>query len=56
VGFTMSPRGLIEWGEKIASGRTEERAFKVSFYNKLTPTDQAVVAEFYHSVFATNLR
>ena len=56
VGFTMSPRGLIEWAQKIASGRTEEKAFKLSFYNKLTPTDQSVVAEFYHSVFAVNLR
>ena len=56
VGFTMSPRGLLEWADKIAQGRTEGRAFKLSFWNKLTPTDQAVVAEFYHSIFAENLR
>ena len=56
VGLTMSPRGLLEWAEKIAFWQSEKTAFKLSFYNKLTQTDQQVVAEFYHTVFAENLR
>jgi cobaltochelatase CobS len=56
VGFTMSPRGLIEWGEKIAFWQSEKIAFKLAFFNKLTATDQSVVAEFYHTVFSENLR
>lgn len=56
ISFTMSPRGLLEWAEKIERWQDERRAFKLSFYNKLTKTDQAVVGEFYHTVFAENLR
>lgn len=56
VGFTMSPRGLLEWAEKIAFWQSEKIGFKLSFFNKLTATDQAVVAEFYHTVFSENLR
>lgn len=56
VGFTMSPRGLLEWAEKISFWKSEKQGFKLSFFNKLTPTDQQVVAEFYHTVFAENVR
>jgi cobaltochelatase CobS len=56
VGFTMSPRGLIEWAEKIVFWDNVGEGFKLSFWNKLTPTDQSVVAEFYHSIWAENLR
>lgn len=56
IGFTMSPRGLIEWAEKIAFWDDMRTAFKLAFWNKLTPTDQQVVSEFYHTVFAENLR
>ena len=56
IGFTMSPRGLLEWAEKIAFWQSEKTAFKLSFFNKLTAADQQVVAEFYHTVFSENLR
>jgi hypothetical protein len=56
IGFTMSPRGLIEWGQKIVFWQSEKEAFKLAFYNKLTTTDQQVVSEFYHTVFAENLK
>lgn len=56
VGFTMSPRGLLEWAEKIVFWDDERLAFKLSFHNKLTPSDQQVIGEFYHTVFAQNLR
>lgn len=56
IGFTMSPRGLLEWAEKIAFWDSESQGFRLSFYNKLTPTDRLVVAEFFHSVFSENLR
>lgn len=56
IGFTMSPRGLLEWAEKIAFWQDEKQAFRLSFFNKLTASDQAVVSEFYHTVFAENIR
>ena len=56
IGFTMSPRGLLNWAEKSVFWQSERKAFKLAFFNKLTVTDQQVVAEFYHSVFAENLR
>jgi cobaltochelatase CobS len=56
AGFTMSPRGLVEWATKIDFWGDVGRAFKLSFFNKLTLSDQAVVAEFYHTVFGENLR
>jgi cobaltochelatase CobS len=56
IGFTMSPRGLLEWAEKIAFWQNEKTGFKLSFFNKLTTSDQNIVAEFYHTVFAENLR
>lgn len=56
IGYTMSPRGLLEWADKIAFWQDEGKAFKLAFYNKLTTTDQAVVAEFFHTVFAVNLK
>jgi cobaltochelatase CobS len=55
VGFTMSPRGLIEWARKIERLDDVRQAFKLSFFNKLTQTDAKVIAEFYHQVFAENL-
>lgn len=56
VGFTMSPRGLLEWAEGIEFWGDIVLAFKYSFFNKLTAPDAAVVAEFYHTVFAENIR
>lgn len=56
LGFTMSPRGLLEWARKVPQWNGDiAKAFKLSFYNKLVPTDKKVVAEFYHSVFSENL-
>jgi cobaltochelatase CobS len=55
LGFTMSPRGLLEWAEKIVQWDNVAQAFKLSFHNKLIPSDRLVVAEFYHTVFAENL-
>jgi hypothetical protein len=51
----MSPRGLLEWAKKIERWDSVKQAFKLSFFNKLTPTDGHVVAEFYHTVWAENL-
>jgi cobaltochelatase CobS len=56
IGFTMSPRGLLEWAEKIEFWDDNVKAFKLSFWNKLIPSDQTVVQEFFHTVFAVNLR
>jgi MoxR-like ATPase len=55
VGLTMSPRVLIDWAEKIVQWDNVAQAFKLSFHNKLIPSDRLVVAEFYHTVFAENL-
>jgi cobaltochelatase CobS len=55
IGFTMSPRGLLEWARKISYWQDNRKAFKLSFFNKLTQTDAQVVAEFYHTIFAENL-
>lgn len=56
LGFTMSPRGLLEWARKLKQyGGSSERAFTLSFYNKLIPSDKKVVAEFYHTTFSVNL-
>lgn len=55
IGFTMSPRGLVEWANKLVVWDDMKKAFKYSFFNKLTLADQKVVAEFFHSIFSENL-
>lgn len=56
IGFTMSPRGLVAWAKKAVFWDNPMQAFKLCFFDKLLPSDRAVVAEFYHSVFAENIR
>ena len=57
LGFTMSPRGLLEWARKLGQWSGDnEKAFKLCFWNKLIPSDKKVVAEFFHSVFSVNLK
>lgn len=56
VQSTVSPRTLINWGEKIAYFKKVTLAFKVAFYNKLTDDDRKVVGEYFYKVFGEELK
>ncbi|CAB4169856.1 COG0714 MoxR-like ATPases [uncultured Caudovirales phage] len=56
INLTMSPRTLINWGEKTVVFGDIRRALVLAFTNKLRDTDANVVSEFYMKVFGTKLR
>lgn len=50
LGLTMSPRTLINWGQKCKR-YDNKYAFQVAFTEKLTPDDTKSVQELYNKVF-----
>ena len=50
LGLTMSPRTLINWGQKTKRYDVKY-AFQVAFLEKLTPDDNKSVMELYNKVF-----
>jgi cobaltochelatase CobS len=52
LGLTMSPRTLINWGNKTKRYDVKY-AFQVAFLEKLTPDDTKSVMELYNKVFGT---
>jgi cobaltochelatase CobS len=55
INLTMSPRTLINWGEKVATFGDVRRALLLAFANKLRDTDRKIVGEFYTKVFGGSL-
>jgi cobaltochelatase CobS len=55
IQFTMSPRGLINWGEKAIYWGSLKRGFHISFFSKLVETDQKLTAEIWKKVTSTEL-
>ena len=53
--FTMSPRGLINWGEKAVYWGSLKRGFAISFHSKLVEQDQKIAAEIWKKVTSTEL-
>lgn len=53
---TVSPRGLIEWGEELMDTGSSEHAFKVSIWNKYSVKDKPKLADTYQKVFAVPLK
>lgn len=53
---TISPRGLIEWGEELVDTGSCEHAFTVTIYNKYSAKDKAKLADAYQKVFAVPLK
>lgn len=56
VSQTISPRGLIEWGEELVDTGSCEHAFTVSIFNKYSPKDRPKLADAYQKVFAVPLK
>jgi cobaltochelatase CobS len=56
---TFSPRGLLDWAEQYLFWQSTpfpmQHAFRACFFNKMTEQDQALVAQFYESVFAEQI-
>lgn len=53
--FTMSPRALINWGEKMVFWGNEAKALRLAYFNKLTEDDQKLVAELYKKVYNADI-
>lgn len=51
INLTMSPRTLINWGNKVESHGGVHSALTISFLNKLRDSDRKIVQEFYTKVF-----
>ena len=56
INLTMSPRTLINWGEKTLALGQSERAIKLAFANKLRDNDSRVLAEMYSKVFGKSFK
>lgn len=55
INLTMSPRTLINWGNKVQRHGSVEFAFKVAFYDKLRESDKKAVSELFTKVFGTSV-
>ncbi len=55
INLTMSPRTLINWGNKMARHNSVALSFRICFYDKLRESDKKAVAELFGKVFTDKL-
>lgn len=55
INLTMSPRTLINWGNKLKRHDNVALAFRIAFYDKLRESDKKAVAELFSKVFTEKL-
>lgn len=51
LSLLMSPRTVLSWAENSVIFGDVDAAFRVSFYNKLDPSEQSIVDEYYQRCF-----
>lgn len=51
ISLLMSPRTVLAWAENAIIFGNMERAFRLSFYNKVDPHEQPVIDEYYQRCF-----
>lgn len=49
IGYTISPRGLLDWAEEALFWGDLDEGFKIVFFDKLVEDDKRVVAEHYQT-------
>ena len=55
INLTMSPRTLINWGNKFKKHDSMSFAFRIAFFDKLRDSDKKAVEELYNKVFSEKL-
>ncbi len=51
IQFTISPRALINWAEKMVLWAKEDKSFRIAFFDKLIEDDQKKVNELFVKVY-----
>jgi cobaltochelatase CobS len=55
INLTVSPRTLINWGNKCVKHGDIRQAFCIAFYDKLRDSDKRAVSELYQKVYGISL-
>jgi cobaltochelatase CobS len=56
LSLLMSPRTVLSWAENFIIFGDIDRAFALSFYNKVDPHEQPIINEYYQRCFGRTLK
>ena len=55
LSLLMSPRTVLAWAENLPIFGDIDRAFRLSFFNKVDPHEQPIIAEYYQRCFGRTI-